>query len=279
MYQVKPMLTEQLNNSFVNEINLVSQFQHDNVRRLIGVVVQPPSAIYETVSLDLNPYVQLTNFCRLDHVLQTMHDQDAVGALHLGFDIIRRIAFDIANGLSYLHARKVAHLNLKPSSVLISNKNNMDEFCAKISDFEEAVHSDKRNIYDVTTRHFSQEDTSVPFLAPELVFEHTLSSGPSDLFPIDTWAYGCTLYCLLNPDVNYPFERERIERDKDMRLFTVIRDLMESRCVPRQSDKYMTVLQDLPEIQDIMESCFSYERNERPDMSSIARLIIYLLYK
>jgi len=26
-----------------------------------------------------------------------------------------------------------------------------------------------------------------------------------DLFKVDIWAYGCIIYCILNPDVPYPF--------------------------------------------------------------------------
>jgi serine/threonine protein kinase len=52
---------------------------------------------------------------------------------------------------------------------------------------------------------------SIPFLAPETlasVPELLQSARLDDLFRIDIWALGMTMFSILNPDIGYPFQRE-----------------------------------------------------------------------
>jgi len=49
-----------------------------------------------------------------------------------------------------------------------------------------------------------------PYMAPEIILENRklTSATLEDLKAIDIWALGLTLFSLLNPDINFPFERE-----------------------------------------------------------------------
>ena len=137
--------------------------------------------------------------------------------------VIPCIAKDIVDGLSYLHQRGVAHRDLKPGNVLISNQHllglpslqqemqwRLKPWLAKLTDFGEswgklaqsceAACSFTANVYKGTPA----------FMAPEVIDPslRPLKMGEEQLELADIWSLGMLLFCLVNPSCQVPYGLE-----------------------------------------------------------------------
>jgi serine/threonine protein kinase len=86
------------------------------------------------------------------------------------------IAFDVAKGMAYLHAKDVVHRDLKPGNVLLT-----EHWVAKVADFGTAL-----------TKYAGQAEgpAGTPsYMAPEAI---ALTSG-AKAKPTDVWSFGCLL--------------------------------------------------------------------------------------
>jgi serine/threonine protein kinase len=90
----------------------------------------------------------------------------------------------VMSGLSYLHAKGLIHLDVKPENVILESKSNsirlIDFGCAQLIQPRFADNLPTRGYYENTE-----------FLAPELI-----SNGPVGTYT-DMWAYGVLLYVAL----------------------------------------------------------------------------------
>jgi serine/threonine protein kinase len=94
----------------------------------------------------------------------------------------RRLLFQIASGVAYLHEEGIAHCDLKPENIAISK-----DSCARIVDFGDAV--------DVTSEASGLERTrgTMPFIPPEVLCQ----SPQWDPRACDSWQLGVILFEIL----------------------------------------------------------------------------------
>ena len=113
----------------------------------------------------------------------------------------RKLAFELAAGVAYLHSKNVIHCDLKPENVLI-HKGHI-----KICDFGLAGIRD-------TERPGPSVGTGA-YMAPELLSRR--SATPLRLIEAhDTWSVGIMLYAMVFADL--PWEKAKV-RDEDFALF------------------------------------------------------------
>lgn len=112
----------------------------------------------------------------LDHFIKSSFDE--FGDLILGAEIyletVKRLLYQLLQGLAYLHSRDILHLDLKPANLLVST----DAQLLKIADFGLSQECDDTKFeYPVVTLWYR---------SPELLLQQNVKSKA-----IDVWSVGC----------------------------------------------------------------------------------------
>ncbi len=103
------------NQKIKNEFEIMKMLDHPNVLKAVDIIYDDkkvPSILYEKCSTDLKHAIQNKIFSKVQLVYSI---------------------FQIAEGMKYIHSRKIIHLNLNPTNILISEDGTI-----KISDFKNA---------------------------------------------------------------------------------------------------------------------------------------------
>jgi len=107
------------------EISIMKSLQHPNILRLY--VIDDPK---------MNKVYLITEFCQqgdLGNVTKASDRKELQSIIKTNIscdDVLRRISFEIMNGLLFLHQNNIVHNDLKPSNILISRDGT-----AKLADF------------------------------------------------------------------------------------------------------------------------------------------------
>ena len=147
---------------------------------------------------------------------------------------------EIVEGLAYLHSKEIAHRDLKPTNILISNQHyaelsddeeitrqyNSRPIACKLADFGESRSLLIQTQSFLATKTTNVDRGTVTFMAPEILLNKLPISGASiaDLLLADIWALGMIFFCMINPSLKYPFCSEiqsvgRINSHEDLKKF------------------------------------------------------------
>ena len=139
-------------------------------------------------------------------------------------ELIRSAAFEIVEGLSYLHKNGIAHRDLKPANVLVSNQHydnvtNKDELnihyqscpvICKLADLGKSRSLLVQTQTVLSSRMDKLDRGTVVYMAPEILLPEKQPSKASmgDLMLCDTWALGMTIFTMINPCLKCPYLSE-----------------------------------------------------------------------
>ncbi|KAK4414365.1 Cell division control protein 2A [Sesamum alatum] len=143
----------------LREISLLKEFDHDNIVRLLDVVVKEKSIflVFEYLDLDLARFIE---------------DHSRTGMDPL---VIKGFLFQILKGVSYCHSQKVLHRDLKPPNLLV----DLGSKTVKLADFGLA------RTFDVPLPKYSTGIATRVYQAPELLLGMRYSNA------VDIWSVGC----------------------------------------------------------------------------------------
>ena len=213
---VKKLLGGDCKCLFWKEARILFKLEHPNIVSFRSFCSSPYSIMMEYLYFDFLPFDSSKNSRRVSNVNELL---DAFDRYELvGFENIPvTIANQVACGLKCLHELKIAHRDLKPGNILVSNQHycsetnakvrqelwNSKPIVCKITDFGES------RAEKIRTNHFFQMDTQRTdrgtrlYMAPELFCKNQLlkSASIDDLIAADIWSYGMVLFRLLNPDL------------------------------------------------------------------------------
>ena len=108
------------------EISIMKSLQHPNILRLYDVIDDPK----------VNKVYLVTEFCQqgdLGNVTKASDRKELQSIIKIDTssdNVLRRISFEIMNGLLFLHQNNIVHNDLKPSNILISRDGTV-----KLADF------------------------------------------------------------------------------------------------------------------------------------------------
>ncbi|KAG8950064.1 hypothetical protein FRC03_000175 [Tulasnella sp. 419] len=164
---------ERLKRRFQREVILWSQLNHPNIVPLLGYVLAP----------DGLPTL----------VAPWFHEGNAVVYLRKNPRTNRaRLLHDVAEGLSYLHALKIVHGDIKGENILVNSKGR-----ASLCDFGMSHFIEKALQMTGFTTTTNQSGGTMRFMSPEL-FEDKPKTTMSDM-----WAFGCVILQIMRDHVPY----------------------------------------------------------------------------
>lgn len=197
----------------------------------------------------------------------------------------RKIAEDTVLGLEYLHSKNIAHRDLKPSNILISNQHYLSheavreawekEGCVcKLADFGESRAALEQTATLCQTKTSNIDRGTPVYMAPEL-YSEVGNLSLQELMKCDIWSLGMVFFILLNPDLQYPYDKElqSLKRRTAENAKKEISYRMENYEKPCFSDKH-SLLQSTVwvSIDRAFEVCTVFCPSERPSASDIKRL-------
>ena len=94
------------------------------------------------------------------------------------------MARDLASALAHMHARGVAHRDVKPENLCVASDNTV-----RLVDFGLA--------HDSAYRPESRRVGTTCYMAPETLLREARDVADLDLFAVDAWAFGITVFCML----------------------------------------------------------------------------------
>ena len=279
MTKLSQARTPKLQHIFLDDLKTMKTIDHRNIIKLIGLHKQSLAIILEFPTFNFQKYLvgqpndektgigieDTTSVSSLSIFLKIVHEKSLAKQFHADIDLTRSVAFDIACGLSYLHHHRIAHRNLNLANITISNTNS--PIIAKIGDY-----SNSKYVSPVSmTSHSNYGYDFLAFQAPETVAKQTFCN--TELYRTDVWSFGAILFCLLNPDLPFPYYTEFDTSPTNMRLPDLIRTVYSSKTPPTCSESYAALRKKMPEMSHVYQACMGFVGKYRPDIDNVVRLV------
>lgn len=161
MKTLKSVVTKEVRESFLDEMNMVAPMKHENIVQCLGTVEDGDN---------VKILLELINKGNLVTLLRTGRLTDRGKA---------RVLLHVAKGIQYLHRHSIIHRDLAARNILIQ-RNEDDTITAKVSDFGLSFKDDCGEGYKMTTC----ERLPVKWLAPECFTKNVWTTAS------DVWSFG-----------------------------------------------------------------------------------------
>jgi len=171
----------------IREISLLRELAHENVVMLIDVLHEANRLylVFEFLDQDLKRY---------------MEDRGPEG---IPAQLVRSYMYQLLNGVSFCHASRVLHRDLKPQNLLIDREGRL-----KLADFGLS------RAFNIPLRTYTHEVVTLWYRAPEILLGIRHYSTP-----VDVWSAGCIFAEMLRRSALFPGDSEI---DELFRIFRVL---------------------------------------------------------
>ncbi|PSN58277.1 Cyclin-dependent kinase 2 [Blattella germanica] len=167
--------TEGVPSTAIREISLLKELDHPNVVRLLDVVHSGKKLylVFEFLMQDLKKYLDSSKDI-------------------LPLSLVKSYLHQLLKGISYCHAHRVLHRDLKPQNLLIDKKGFI-----KIADFGLA------RAFGMPVRTYTHEVVTLWYRAPEILLGSKFYSTA-----VDVWSLGCVFSEMLSKKALFPGDSE-----------------------------------------------------------------------
>lgn len=213
---------------FKNELAVLRKTRHVNIILFMGYVSKPQLMI-------------VTQWCEGSSLYKHLHVIETTFKMNQILDIAKQTA----QGMDYLHAKKIIHRDLKSNNIFLSK-----DFTVKIGDF--GLATVKLHLGGQPT---NQPTGSILWMAPEII------RGAAHSFQSDVYAYGIVLFEVATGKLPYNHLNNR-----DQILYLVGRGILKPDLTQVRDDvpkKLITLIQN----------CIHLECKTRPLFNKISGLL------
>ncbi|NXK72413.1 CDK3 kinase, partial [Amazona guildingii] len=160
----------------IREISLLKELKHPNIVRLLDVIHSQKKLylVFEYLNQDLKKYM----------------DSSQTRGLPVG--LVKNYLFQLLQGVSFCHAHRVIHRDLKPPNLLINEAGVI-----KLADFGLA------RAFGVPQRTYTHEVVTLWYRAPEILLGCKYYSTP-----VDIWSVGCIFAEMVTGKALFPGDSE-----------------------------------------------------------------------
>ncbi|PWA69528.1 hypothetical protein CTI12_AA295090 [Artemisia annua] len=161
----------------IREISVLKEMQHENIVRLLNVVLTEERLylIFEYLDMDLKKHMESSP--------EFLEDPQ----------LVKRFLYQMLCGVDYCHSRRVLHRDLKPQNLLIDASKNV----IKLADFGLA------RAFNIPVTILSHEAATLWYRPPEILLGSQQYS-----ISVDVWSIGCIFAEMVNRKPLFPGNSE-----------------------------------------------------------------------
>ncbi|XP_028404803.1 cell division control protein 2 homolog [Dendronephthya gigantea] len=263
---------------FVKEAEMVNDAKHPNISKFFGFSDSPHAIVMEYEGFCFSPF-------GVDKLVSNLEDFYHYVDCEYNFEAFADVLHTVT-GLEYLHRRNIAHRDLKPRNILVSNQhycNNdltgLEEDYAKCPIVCKVADFGLSRSLDAQTQSVLQSRTQdvcrgTPiYMALEIQTGRLTKATQIDLQLGDMWSLGILAYATINPNLSSPYRKEA-ENFRAVLDGNMMRQFMEQKCLPEHDRKY-EVLQvtEWSQIEEVFDACAKFEPGSRPTAMEICNVV------
>ena len=276
--------TKESKRLFLKEARLLHHLpDHKNIDSFIAFCAEPFAIMMEHVYFDFTVFGIEKTVTDLSEFLRFVDEKLEFLALkHCPLEIAR----DVAEGLCFLHSYGIVHRDLKPSNTLVTNQHYLgqlpekEQSCrfaecpikCKLADFGEsrATYLQTRTLEETRT---ARVDRGTPaFMAPEAYLRATRSMTQEDLKRADIWSFAMIVYCLMNPDVDHPYEH-CLFPDGQKDSIESLKVFLEAKRLPQHGPNYEFLqVSEWWRLENAFKNCAKFEPELRPSAHDVTAM-------
>ena len=253
-YDSKDVVLKELDDveekDLIKEAKFHNKLSHPNVVKFFALSKEPKALMLEYVFFDMSPFGGHGGVSSLDSLLLELDKMHFVGFEHL----VPKIAMGIIAGLHFLHNKGVAHRDLKPGNILVSNKHLEDcttqaereqmwkenPCVIKLTDFGESWGTICETAAIAKSHTINIYKGTPAFMAPEVLdpTKRPTEMKVEQLKLADIWSLSMVFFCLVNPNLKAPFFKEARETGNVRNWQNFLVEKVSSGLLPSGEDSY-----------------------------------------
>lgn len=243
-------MTRHMQKKFDKETKLLQTFNHPNILSFYGRIEGTSSLVTEVLEKRLSADGEDIPINNVRQLLDELGDD-------LAWPLRLQIAFETAEGVSYLHDSECDHCDLKTANVFLGGDDKRD-WMTKIGDFGEARVEQKEYLMSKLSLQDPTNNAvgTIPFVAPEVL------TGGRPTKPSDVYTFAMLLIELLCPNRTNPSA-------DDCKVPCITSYILEKKLPALPSEASNISPPVLERFSQLIRTCWNEDPHKRPTIKEV----------